>query len=79
MIKRLEEMDLPNDIKNMDTDELELLAVAIRDFLISNISETGGHLASNLGVVELTLALHKLFDTFPSHRATDFPIRRWKK
>lgn len=63
MIKRLEEMDLPNDIKNMDTDELELLAVAIRDFLISNISETGGHLASNLGVVELTLALHKLFDT----------------
>ena len=43
MIKRLEEMDLPNDIKNMDTDELELLAVAIRDFLISNISETGGN------------------------------------
>ena len=63
MIKRLEEMDLPNDIKNMDTDELELLAVAIRDFLISNISETGGQLASNHSVVQQTLALHKLFDT----------------
>jgi 1-deoxy-D-xylulose-5-phosphate synthase len=48
----------------MTDDELELLAVEIRDFLITNISETGGHLAPNLGVVELSIALHKTFD-FP--------------
>ena len=42
--------------------ELELLTYEIRDFLISNISATGGHLASNLGVVELTVALHRVFD-----------------
>ena len=43
--------------------ELELLSYEIRDFLIENVSKTGGHLASNLGVVELTLALHRVFDT----------------
>ena len=63
MTKRLENMNLPDDIRQMDIDELELLAVELRDFLLTHVSETGGHLASNLGVVELTLALHKVFDT----------------
>ncbi len=52
-----------NDIKKLSLDELYELASEIREFLINNVSKTGGHLASNLGVVELTLALHKVFDT----------------
>lgn len=63
MFKKLEDMNLPDDIKMMEPEDLELTAVEIRDFLLSHISKTGGHLASNLGVVELTLALHKVFDT----------------
>ena len=49
-------------VKTMSLRNLELLTYEIRDFLISNISGTGGHLASNLGVVELTVALHRVFD-----------------
>ena len=63
MTRRLEELDLPEVIKELTTDELELLAVQIREKLIDTVSETGGHLASNLGVVELTLALHRCFDS----------------
>ncbi len=63
MRKKLTEYDFPNDLKNMDIDELELLSYDIRDFLISNISCTGGHLASNLGAVELSIALHKVFES----------------
>ena len=44
----------------MDIGQLELLSVAIREFFNRKVSKTGGHLASNLGVVELTLALHKI-------------------
>lgn len=51
------------DIKAMTEAEMDLLAVDLRDKLIENISKTGGHLASNLGVVELTIALHRVFDT----------------
>jgi len=51
-----------NKGKHMSRRELELLTYEIRDFLISNVSATGGHLASNLGVVELTVALHRAFD-----------------
>ena len=47
----------------MSCEEMELLSYAIREFLIEHVAKTGGHLASNLGVVELTLALHKLFDS----------------
>ena len=47
----------------MDYDELELLTYEIRDFLVEEVSVTGGHLASNLGVTELTIALHKVFDS----------------
>jgi len=53
----------PDDIKKLDIHQLEELAEEIRAFLIENVSKTGGHLASNLGVVELTLALHSVFST----------------
>lgn len=62
-MKQLLEYNFPQDLKAMSLSELELLSYEIRDFLISNISKTGGHLASNLGVVELSIALHKVFDT----------------
>lgn len=63
MSKNLTEYNFPEDIKTMSPDELNLLSYSIRDFLIENISKTGGHLASNLGVVELTIALHRVFDS----------------
>ena len=63
MSKNLTEYNFPEDLKTMSPDELNLLSYAIRDFLIENISKTGGHLASNLGVVELTIALHRVFDS----------------
>ena len=50
------------DIKKLNEEELELLRVEIRQFLVESIAKTGGHLASNLGVVELTMALHLSFD-----------------
>ena len=53
----LEKINKPNDIKALDPIEYNQLADEIRQFLIENISKTGGHLASNLGVVELTMAL----------------------
>lgn len=51
-----------NDIKKLDEDQLEQLREEIRNFLIESIAKTGGHLSSNLGVVELTMALHLSFD-----------------
>ena len=54
----LDKIKKPNDIKEMEKDELRPLAKEIRQFLVHKISHTGGHLASNLGVVELTMALH---------------------
>ncbi len=59
----LENINSPDDIKKLDTTELSVLAEEIRNFLIYRVSKTGGHLASNLGVVELTLAIHKIFET----------------
>src|SRR5919199_4810980 len=53
----------PHDLKRLDADELALLATEIRDFLVAKVSRTGGHLGPNLGVVELTLALHRVFDS----------------
>ena len=58
----LEKIQKANDIKKLKPEELEVLAQEIRDFLIEKISVTGGHLASNLGVVELTMAMHLIFD-----------------
>lgn len=57
----LEKIQKPNDIKKLSEDELKILQTEIREFLIHNIAVTGGHLASNLGVVELTMALHLSF------------------
>lgn len=62
-MSRLEDLSLPADVKNMSAEELELLADDIREFLIQKVSATGGHLGPNLGVVELTLALHAVFDS----------------
>ena len=53
----------PKDVKRLSFSELTQLCVEIREFLLDNISENGGHLASNLGAVELTVAIHKVFDT----------------
>lgn len=58
----LDKINSSQDVKKLSNDELELLAAEIRKFLVEHISETGGHLAANLGVVELTLAIHKVFD-----------------
>ncbi len=59
----LEKVNYPSDIKKLSIKELTVLAKEIREFLIDKVSKTGGHLASNLGVVELTIALHYVFDT----------------
>lgn len=58
----LDRVNYPEDIKELSNDEIKELSNEIREFLIDNVSKTGGHLASNLGVVELTLALHRVFD-----------------
>ncbi len=58
-----QEQNLIKTIKSSSYAELDLLAVELREFLIDNVSKTGGHLASNLGAVELTIALHKVFDS----------------
>ena len=63
MSKNICDYDFPKDLKNMTISELNGLAGDIRAFLIDHLSKTGGHLASNLGVVELTLALHKTFNS----------------
>ncbi len=63
----LEKINQVNDIKKIPPEEYEQLAEEIRQFLITKISQTGGHLASNLGVVELTMALHLCFD-FPKDK-----------
>ena len=59
----LDKVNSPEDLREFDRENTALLAEEIRSFLIDNVSECGGHLASNLGVVELTLALHRVFDT----------------
>lgn len=61
--KILSNIKSPADLKQLDNEGVLELADEIRDCLVNNVSESGGHLASNLGVVELTLALHRVFDT----------------
>ena len=58
----LEKIQKPNDITKIPADQLPALAEEIREFIIESLSKTGGHLASNLGVVELTIAMHRVFD-----------------
>lgn len=59
----LSHINKPSDIKSLSTQQLELLCDEIRDKLIATVSKNGGHLASNLGVVELTVAIHKVFSS----------------
>lgn len=59
----LDKINSSNDVKKLKTDELEPLCQEIREYIIDNVSKTGGHLASNLGSVELTVALHRVYDT----------------
>lgn len=63
----LSQISSPSDVKNLPCENIELLSEQIREFLIENISKCGGHLASNLGVVELTIALHRVFTTPHDH------------
>lgn len=58
----LDSIESPNDIKNLSIENLEVLCTQIRAKIIETVSKNGGHLASNLGAVELTVALHKVFD-----------------
>ena len=58
----LEKINSPEDVKKLSIDEQKQLAEEIRKYILEVVSENGGHLASNLGVVELTIALHSVFD-----------------
>lgn len=60
---KLEDIKSPKFLKHMKKKELERLSFNIREFLVDNISKTGGHLSSNLGIVDLTVAIHKVFDS----------------
>ncbi len=59
----LSTIDSPEDVKKLPADRLDELAAEVRDTIISRVSSIGGHLASNLGIVELTIALHRVFDS----------------
>ena len=65
--KYLDKINSPEDIKRLSVEEMEPLAAEIRDFLIEKVNMTGGHLASNLGVVELSMAIHRVFDSPKDH------------
>ncbi len=59
----LNKVNSSNDVKSLSDEELPLLCDELREFIIQNVSKTGGHLASNLGTVELTVALHRVYDS----------------
>lgn len=59
----IEKINAPNDLKHLSVDELKILSGELREALITKMSHTGGHMASNLGVVEITVALHTVFDS----------------
>jgi 1-deoxy-D-xylulose-5-phosphate synthase len=63
MSRLLDKIDNPTDLKSLRSEELEQLASEIRQELVATVTGKGGHLASNLGVVELTIALHRIFDS----------------
>jgi 1-deoxy-D-xylulose-5-phosphate synthase len=62
MAKLLDQVNSPADLRQLSVPQLKLLAEEVREFILDSVSKIGGHLASNLGVVELTLALHYVFD-----------------
>ena len=59
----LEKINSPDDVKKLRADELEILCAQIRELIVETVAKNGGHLAPNLGVVELTVALHRAFDS----------------
>jgi len=59
----LDSIGEPADLRTLSYDELDQLSGELRDFIVQSVAETGGHLGSNLGAVELTLALHRVFDS----------------
>jgi 1-deoxy-D-xylulose-5-phosphate synthase len=59
----LETIRGPRDLDRLSREELTRLAAEIREFLVASVSKTGGHLGPNLGVVELTIAIHRVFDS----------------
>jgi 1-deoxy-D-xylulose-5-phosphate synthase len=63
MYKLLDTINTPDELRALDREQLPDLATEIREFLIESVSKTGGHLSSNLGTVELTIALHYVYDT----------------
>ena len=63
MNKLLDKLNFPSDLRLLDRRQLPQLADELRKELISAVSETGGHLGAGLGVIELTIALHYMFDT----------------
>jgi len=63
----MSKIDSPSDLKKLPKQKIPALCEEIRDFLVENVSRTGGHLASNLGVVELSVALHRVFDSPSDH------------
>ena len=63
MTDLLSQLNLPDDLKKLNTRELESLAEDVRELIIDVVSKNGGHLASSLGVVELTVALHAVFNS----------------
>ena len=66
----IEKIDFKKELTNMDVPQMQELSEEIRKFLVEKVSATGGHLASNLGVVELTIALHKVFNlVWPRNRS----------
>ncbi len=73
-MKLLPTIDYPEDLKRLARADLEPLCAEIREFLIESVSATGGHLGSNLGVVELTVALHYVFDIGPEKDRLVFDV-----
>ena len=59
----LDSIHSPEDVRALDQKQLPQLCRELRQFLLENVSKTGGHFASNMGVVELTVAIHRVFDT----------------
>ncbi len=74
----LEQIHDPSDVRKLNDEQARLLCRELRTFLLEQVSRTGGHLASNLGVVELTVAIHRVFDTVagPSGVRRGTPVLR---
>ena len=72
----LESISGPRELKQVPADQLPVLASEIRDLLIETVSRTSGHLGPNLGVVELTIAIHRVFDSPKSTRSSSTPGTR---